>query len=121
MANRSLFGQLDKLKQSLAGKLGDASLIVEGEMHKLVAIKTGRLDSSIKAGQVVDRGAIISVDVGSEGVPYAIYVDQGVKGLVYDYHRGGKIVYSGFGQRFIERALQNTQARVREKLLEARF
>jgi hypothetical protein len=121
MASVSLEQQFARYKQRLAVKLGQAGLILEGEYHDIVAIDTGRLDKSIKTGPVVDRGNLLSVDVGSEGVFYAIFVDQGVKGRTYNYHRNGRVVYSGVGQRYMERGLIAKQDEIRAKLLEARI
>lgn len=124
MANLSLEKQVNKFKAGLAQKLKEAGLILEGEMHNLVAIDTGRLNKSITSGPVVDRGNILSVDVGSEGVPYAIFVDQGVNGKTYNYHRRSglsrPVVYSGLGQKYMERALIATEDRIRAKLRETR-
>lgn len=123
MANTSLKSQFDRFKMRLKQKVLDAGHILEGEMHDLVAIDTGKLDRSIVTDQVADRGNLISVDVGSEKVPYAVFVDQGVKGRVYRYHRregaNRPIVWIGVGQHFMERALENKMGEIKSKIIEA--
>lgn len=125
MAQMSLIQQGENFKRSIARKLKEAGFLVESEMHNIVAIDTGRLNDSIKTDEVVDRGDILSVDVGSEGVHYAVYVDQGVGGEVYNYHRrsGGSrpVVYTGIGQRWIERSLVAQADAITQKILEARI
>ena len=68
--------QLERFKSRLKTKLKQAALILEGEYHNIVAIDTGTLNQSITTGDVIDRGNILSVDVGSEGVFYAVFVDK---------------------------------------------
>ena len=121
MAEKSLSAQFQSFKQSVAQKLLEAALGVEGEMHQLVAIKTGNLDGSINTGKVEDHGNILAVQVGSEGVFYAIFVDLGVKNAVYNYHRKGEVVWVGHGQHFIQRSLENKKDFIRAKLLEAKI
>lgn len=111
MANMTLKEQFRRYKQNLADKLYEAGLVLENEYHRIVAQDTLRLDESIHTDPVVDRGNILSCDVGSSGVPYAIFVDQGVKGKTYNYHRrtgGGRVViYSGVGLHYMSRGLEN--------------
>lgn len=121
MANKSLKSQLASFKKSLSEKLFEAAVILEGEMHDLVAIKTGKLDNSIKTDNVVDRGNLLSVDVGSKGVFYAPFVELGVKGAIYKYHRYGEVVWVGHGQHFIERSLINKKDVIAAKLKEAKI
>ncbi|MES2395078.1 MAG: hypothetical protein V4549_03705, partial [Bacteroidota bacterium] len=92
----------------------------EGEMHQLVAIKTGLLDSSIATDEVVDRGDLFSIDVGSQGVFYAPFVELGI-GRIFNYHRRGRVVWVGNGQHFIERSLENKMADISAKIKEARI
>lgn len=121
MASKTLKEQFESFKKNLSRKLLEGALSVEGEMHNLVAIKAGNLDGSIATGNVVDRGNLLSVDVGSEGVFYAPLVELGVQNKVYNYHRNGKVVYSGVGQHFIERSLINKQSEISSKLKEAKI
>lgn len=117
--------QLERFKSRLKTKLKQAALILEGEYHNIVAIDTGTLNQSITTGDVIDRGNILSVDVGSEGVFYAVFVDQGVKGAVYNYHRRSgasrPVVWVGHGQHYMERGLSNKLGEIKEKILEARI
>lgn len=119
MAKATLENQFQRFKKNLAVKLGQASLILKGGIKDIIAIDTGDLDNSVVADPVVDRGNVLSADVGSEGVPYAVYVDQGVKRRTYNYHRNKKVVYTGIGQKYMERALINKQNEIRSKLREA--
>jgi hypothetical protein len=125
MAEMSLTQQAANFKNSLAKKLKEAAFLVEGEMHRIVAVDTGALDKSIKTDDVVDRGNLLSVDVGSEGIFYAIYVDQGVGGKVYNYHKrsgaGRQVIYSGVGQHWVERSLVKMEDQISAKLREAKI
>ena len=125
MAELSLEQQVTRFKFSLAHKLREAAFLVEAEMHKLVAVDTGALDKSIKTDNVVDRGNLLSVDVGSEGIFYGVYVDQGVKGKSYNYHkRSGAsrpVIFSGVGQHWVERSLVAMEGQIAAKLLEAKI
>lgn len=101
--------QLERYKRNLAVSVLKAGVRYENRLHEIVAIKSGKLDKSIKTSPVSFRGPIVEVKVGSFGVDYAIYVDQGVKGRVYNYHRRGSVVYVGVGQKFLERAFDDVQ------------
>lgn len=97
-------------KAALAANLRRAGLVLEGEMHNLVAIDTGALDKSIQTfPQEVLPGQLIQ-PVGSEGISYAGFVNDGV-GEVYNYHRRNgasrPIVYTGDGQRWAQRSVSN--------------
>lgn len=121
----SLSQQAEKFKMSLSQKLKEAAFLVEGEMHRIVAVDTGALDESIKTDDVIDRGNLLSVDVGSEGVPYAVFVDQGVRGEVFNYHkRAGAsrpVIFTGFGQHWLERSLVAMEATIAAKIREAKI
>lgn len=104
--------QLRRFKNNLKVNLQKAAFVVENEMHSLVARDKGVLDESITSDQVIDRGNLLSVDVGPGNVGYERFVELGVKGQVFNYHRNGKIVYTGVGQHFISRALENTRLEV---------
>ncbi len=116
--------QYRRFRRSLMQKLAEAAFILEGEMHRIVAIDTGDLNRSIMSGNVIDRGNLFSVDVGTEGIFYADYVELGV-GAVYNYHRreGGNrpVVWVGNGQHFIERSLQAKYGEIMAKIREARI
>jgi len=125
MAIMSLKEQVARFKASLGKKLLIAGLGVEAKMHELVAVDTGALDKSIKTDDVIDRGRFLSLDIGSEGVHYAVYVDQGVKKKVFNYHkRSGAsrpIIYTGFGQRWVSRSLEAQKEKIAATLREARI
>ena len=119
MANSRLFSvQIRKLEGDISKKLLEAGRAVEGEMHNLVAIDTGTLNESIKTGNVERIGDIFSVEVGSEGVEYAKWVEN--SSTVKNYHRGRKpkgkdtrqIVYTGAGQKWAERSLKNKASEI---------
>lgn len=116
--------QLRRFKESLKIKLQQAGHILEGEYHNIVAIDTGKLDQSITTDNVVDRGNIFSVDVGSQGVFYAIFVDQGI-GRIFNYHRRAgasrPVVWVGNGMQYMERGLQNKLGEISSKIREARI
>jgi hypothetical protein len=120
----TLRNQFKGFKASLAQKMLEAGFILEGEMHNIVAIKTGDLDRSITTDRVEDHGSFFSVDVGSFGIFYAGIVEFGV-GRVYNYHRPpppGKrrpVVWTGIGQHWAERSLQNKIPDILAKLREA--
>jgi len=105
-----LSDQLEKYKKNLAFSILSAGNLYERRVHEIVAIKTGKLDKSISTKGPFIRGPIIEVQVGSFGVDYAIFVDQGVKGNVYNYHRNGNVVYVGVGQKFLERSFDDVEA-----------
>lgn len=114
MLSKGLSVKLNSIKSNLAKKLLKAGLIVEGEAHRLVAIKTGKLDSSIKTGNVEDGGSVlsISVEAGGGDAPYAKFVEFPTKKGIKNYHRRGKIVYTGNGQFFLRRALNSKKQEV---------
>jgi len=91
-------------------RLRIAGLYLEDKMHEIVAIDTGNLDTSIRTDAVKDTPAGLSVEVGSFGVPYAIYVDQPTSRGEKNFHRFGRVVYSGNGQQFRRRALNQARA-----------
>ena len=101
--------QFERYKRNLAVNVLKAGVRYEQRLHEIVAIKTGKLDKSIKTSPVRIRGPILEVKVGSFGVDYAIYVDQGVKGRAYNYHRNGSVVYVGVGQKYLERGFDDVQ------------
>lgn len=121
----SLKEQVARFKASLGKKLLIAGLGVEAKMHELVAVDTGALDKSIKTDDVIDRGRFLSLDVGSEGVFYAVYVDQGVQRKVFNYHkRSGAsrpVIYTGVGQRWVSRSLEAQREKIAATLREARI
>ena len=125
MAEMSLLEQVKRFQLSVEQKAFEAGQIAEAEMHRIIAVDTGALKKSLTTDSPVNRGDIISVDVGSEGIPYAVYVDVGVKNKSYNYHRRSgasrPVVYSGIGQRWIERSLLAKEDEIRAKLLEARI
>ena len=97
--------QAKAFESRLEQKLYKAGKVVENRMHELVARKTGELDESIKTDTPIVTQNEIEVKIGSEGVRYAIFVELGVLGREYNYHRDGSVVYTGVGQRWAERAL----------------
>jgi len=112
----TLEDQLLAYKRRLARRLEKAGRIVEGEMHDIVAIKTGKLDRSIRTDRVIDRGNILSVDVGANKVDYAKFVETGVKNRVYTYRRKGQPVWVGVGQQWAGRSLDNTRNEVKNMI-----
>lgn len=104
--------QVERYKRNLAINLQSAAYVVENEMHDLVARKSGALDEAITTDPVIERKSVLSVDVGPDPVGYEYFVEMGVGGKVYRYHRDGKVVYVGVGQRFMTRALENTKLQV---------
>lgn len=117
--------QFEGYKKNLAKKLLEAGLILEGEMHRIVAIKTGDLDSSITTKDVKDNGNFLSVDVGSFGIFYAGFVELGVLGQTFNYHRppppgkNRQIVWTGIGQHWAERSIEAKKAEILSKIREA--
>jgi hypothetical protein len=107
---------------NLAKNLQKAGFVVEGEMHNLVAIKTGALDRDISTDEVVRRENVLSVDVGNDGgVSYAPFVEGGVKGRTYNYHRRGEIVFTGVGQHYQARAVENKKNQILQLLKSTRI
>jgi len=112
--NQTLEKQFAKYKANFIRNMERAGVIVEGEMINIVAQKTRKLEKSIKADRAKVSGSTVEVEIGGEGVHYAIYVEKGVKGRIYNYHRlsgsaGGerKVVWVGVGMQWAERALIN--------------
>jgi len=99
----NLEGQSSRIKDNLARKLYKAGLYLEGEVKKIVAIDTGLLHDSIDTSPVMRYENGMYVEIGTEYVDYAKYVEYGV-GKIYNYHRGGSVVYTGDGQHYLERA-----------------
>lgn len=98
--------QLEKITARKKEALKIAGRVVEVEMHNIVAIKTGQLNKSIKTSPVKKTADGFEVAIGTD-LSYAKFVEKGVKGRAYNYHRNGKVVYSGVGQEFARRALEN--------------
>lgn len=95
---------------NLARNLYKGGLAVEGRMHEIVAVKTGTLDADISTDQPIIRKYVISVDIGNSGkLGYAPIVEAGVKNKTFNYHRNGTVVYSGAGQHYQARALEDTK------------
>ena len=107
----SLIVQLEKINRRKINALKKSGRVVEGEMHKLVARKTGALDKSIETKPVEKTATGYQVRVGTN-LNYAKFVERGVKGRKYNYSRDGKVVYSGVGQKFAKRALKNKKDEV---------
>ena len=106
----SLTTQFQRKKQRMKLALLKGGLSLESEMRNLIAIKSGELEDSLTTDEVEERSKnVLSIDVGNEGVPYAKFVDLGVLGKTFTYRRTGKIVFSGIGQRYQGRALENTR------------
>ena len=101
--------QLQKIKiiNNLKNKLYKAGLVLEGKTKQIVAIDTGNLENNIKTFPVKNLGNVLRVEVGTDNVSYAGYVEYGV-GLVYNYHRNGEVVYTGDGQHYLQRAYNDS-------------
>jgi len=99
----NLNGQKNVILKNLSDKLYKAGLYLEGEVKKIVAIDTGLLHDSISTSPVMNYPKGLYVEVGTEDIDYAKYVEYGV-GKTYNYHRGGSVVYTGDGQHYLERA-----------------
>lgn len=112
----SLNDDFAKFKRNLVRNVERAAIVAEMEAHALVAQKTGSLDRSLKTDQPRLEGNLAKCAFGSEGVPYAVFVHEGVKGKVYNYRRGTppnrEIVYSGVGQKFLDRAILNREGQI---------
>lgn len=121
-----LLDQYKLFKRNLKKKVQEAGWILEGEYHRIIAIDTGKLDLAIQTDSAVDRGAVISVDVGSEGVFYAVFVDQGI-GQVFNYHqppppgKDRKVIWTGNGLHYMERGLRSQADAIKSKILETRI
>jgi len=93
-----------------------AGVVLESQMIVTVAQKTRTLERSIRKDPVKTSGNEISVEVGSEGVPYAGLVERGVKGRVYQYHRlkgaGRAVVWVGVGMEWAKRSLEAKRAEI---------
>jgi hypothetical protein len=108
----SLEQDFEKFKRRFVDNMEVAGVVLKNKMTEIVAKKTGNLQSSI----VVDRpkilGNVVEIEVGSEDVHYAIYVEKGVLGRVYRYHRDGKVVWVGVGMQWAERSLEESLDRI---------
>ena len=101
--------QYYRFKNNLVTNIKNAGLLLEKEMHRIVAIDTGALDQSISTSSVRYSTEGVYVDVGSENIEYAKKVEYG-EGRPYNYHRYGVIVYSGVGQHWLTRSLENMKS-----------
>lgn len=95
----------NKKKLQLKYKMVKEAHRVEESMHNIVAIDTGTLDESIKTFQSTTKVSVTSVQVGSEGIDYAPYVDK-LKNETKNYHRHKQVVHTGKGQNFLKRAVE---------------
>lgn len=104
-----LEAQFEKYKQKMIGRFERAGTVLGSQMIVTVAQKTRKLERSIRKDPVQVNGNQIQVDVGSEGVHYAIFVEKGVLGRVYRYHRlsggGRSVVWVGVGMQWAKRSL----------------
>lgn len=101
--------QYYRFKNNLVLNMQKAGLLLEKEMHRIVAIDTGALDQSISTSAVGFGTEGVFVDVGSENIEYAQKVEYG-EGRQYNYHRYGVIVFSGVGQHWLARSLSNVKS-----------
>ena len=101
----TLEAQYQRTLSRVRGNLDRAGRVFESELHQIVAIKTGKLNQSIKTDTPRVSKNIVTVEVGSFGVDYAKFVDKSK--TVKNYHRRKTVVYTGEGQEFISRALEN--------------
>ena len=106
----NLEAQYQRTLSRVRGKLDRAGRVFESELHQIVAIDTGKLNQSIRTDTPKVEGNTVSVEVGSFGVDYAQYVDKSKK--VKNYHRRKKVVYTGPGQEFLERAFQKKKEEI---------
>lgn len=107
----TLRNQFEGWKRKIAQRVLESGLLLEGRMHQLVAIKTGTLDESIFTDRVKESGSIFSIEVGTEGVFYAGFVEFGVS-RIYNYHRDGAVVWTGIGQHFTSRSIEDTRGEI---------
>lgn len=103
-----------EIKEQVRMNLIESASIVEGNMHKLVAIKTGKLDASIHstAPRITATGMEVQVIAGGATAPYAKFVDQPTSNGVKNFHRYGTVVYRGNGQFFAERAINFSRSKI---------
>ena len=108
---------LDKKLGKIKFALIKSAKILETEMHTIVAIKTGKLDKSIKTGQLKELGSVLSIEVGSFGVGYAKFVETSK--TVKNYHRNLEVVYTGRGQKWLARSLNNVKPTILRQISQA--
>lgn len=103
----SLTTQLQRLKERKANGLVQMALRIQTTIIALIARDSGRLENSIATGALETRGSLYKIDVGAlnERVPYDIFVEEGVRGQTFQYHRDGVVVYEGVGQHFLKRSV----------------
>lgn len=115
--------QARRLKQRKADALLRVALDIEGTILATIARKTGVLEGSIATGPLEIRQNSISVDIGVLNYPlvppYDIFVERGVKGQTFKYHRDGQVVFEGVGQHFLSRALEANRENFFESLAHA--
>jgi len=107
--------RVEKEILKLKEKMYKVGTIVEDEMHRIVAIDTGKLDDSIITNAPEINNNTVSVEIGSENVEYAKYVNKSI--TKKNYHRHGNIVYTGKGQDFLKRALKNKKDEILSMML----
>jgi len=90
----------------IKSNLVEAAGVWIAEARKLVAIDTGVLLNSLKTGGITSKNGRMSIELGSYGVRYAKWVELG-NSKYNVYHRNKKVVYSGDGQFFLDRAKEN--------------
>lgn len=98
--------RIGKIKQGL---LKGANRL-ENKMHEIVAIDTGKLNRSISTGKVMHGIGSIFIEVGSEDVKYAKFVEDARS--IKNYHRHKKVVYTGAGQKWAKRSLEKTKSNI---------
>jgi hypothetical protein len=114
-------GLAKRIRQNAKANLLTASIILETEMHQTVAMDTGALNRSIRTEGVFDKGNTLAAEVGSFGVPYAVYVEKGNGRGVANYQRNGSIVYTGSGMQWAQRSLEKSKPQIMNILKQSFF
>jgi hypothetical protein len=112
----SLQSRIDSIIARKANALTDAGWELYTEAKNLVAVRTGKLQSDLVSVTKPVQGGVYKVEVGTINNPYAKFVEYGVQGRTYNYSRGGRVVYSGVGQKYLRRAFENKRNQIFSKI-----
>lgn len=103
---KSFYDQWKIQRQKIGVNLYKAGKAVEFKAKELVAVKTGALREDIATRPVKYFGGGWEVSIGNQSVYYAVYVHEPVMNQTRNYRRFGSIVYSGKGQKYLTRAVE---------------
>lgn len=103
---KNFYQQYQELKAKIGINMLKAGKMVQLKAQELVAVKTGALREDIITKPPEYVGGGWEVSIGNQSVYYAVFVHEPVLNQVRNYRRFGSIVYSGKGQKYLTRAIE---------------